>query len=384
MHIFNLDSNEIIYISILAAIGAISNVQAADLEFYGTIDNSLSYIKSKGEDGQFSMYASNDSSPKIGVTSTEKFDNGNFVRFKLENGFATDTGNLAVSGSLFNRESSLTFGGSWGEISVGRLGTFFTGIGTYGQIGKMSINPCGSNWHDAAMSGAFTTTGQVNNAIVYQENLLPTLTFLALYSNGAEKIEWSDEDHLYQTALRYKNGALTGGVIYTMTDYGNATTTASSGANKGQNLVLTASLDKGNGIRLYAAYQHVWDNRQLGGGKSIFKASDMFSTNDVKGSKSALDADAFMIGIKHPFLGGTLGSKIMYLHATWNGSNSVNKDTSGDRWVVASKYRYDLSKRTNVYVVGSWAEGDGMFENSSSVEATASRYMVAVGMTHRF
>ena len=47
-----------------------------------------------------------------------------------------------MNGFIFNRESSLTIGGSWGEVTFGRLGTFFTGIGTYGQIGKMSINSC--------------------------------------------------------------------------------------------------------------------------------------------------------------------------------------------------------------------------------------------------
>ena len=185
----------------IAALGAVTFAHAANVEFYGSIDNSVSYIKAKGQNGQASMYASNDSSPKLGLTGKEDIGNGHFVRFKLENGYSADTGELAVNGSIFNRESSLTVGGSWGEVTFGRLGTFFTGIGTYGQIGKMSINPCGTNWHDAAMSGAFTTTGQVSNAIVYQGDINPNLTFLALYSNGAEKNDWADEDHLYQDEL---------------------------------------------------------------------------------------------------------------------------------------------------------------------------------------
>lgn len=162
----------------IAALGAVTFAHAANVEFYGSIDNSVSYIKAKGQNGQASMYASNDSSPKLGLTGKEDIGNGHFVRFKLENGYSADTGELAVNGSIFNRESSLTIGGSWGEVTFGRLGTFFTGIGTYGQIGKMSINPCGTNWHDAAMSGAFTTTGQVSNAIVYQGDINPNLTFL--------------------------------------------------------------------------------------------------------------------------------------------------------------------------------------------------------------
>lgn len=368
----------------IAALGAVTFAHAANVEFYGSIDNSVSYIKAKGQNGQASMYASNDSSPKLGLTGKEDIGNGHFVRFKLENGYSADTGELAVNGSIFNRESSLTIGGSWGEVTFGRLGTFFTGIGTYGQIGKMSINPCGTNWHDAAMSGAFTTTGQVSNAIVYQGDINPNLTFLALYSNGAEKNDWADEDHLYQLALRYKNGDLTMGTIYTMTDYGNATMTSSADSKKGHNLLFTASKQVWGSTRIYAAYQRVWDNRQIGGGKSVYKASDMFSTTDVKNSDSALDADAFMLGIKHPFLGGSLGSKVMAVHAKWNGSHAADKETSGTRWVVASKYRYDLSKRTYVYLLGSWAHGDGMFTNTDKVEATASRYMAALGMTHRF
>ena len=142
------------------------------------------------------------------------------------------------------------------------------------------------------------------------------------------------------------------GTIYTVTDYGNATTTSSADSKKGHNLPLLRRANRSRVCtRIYAAYQRVWDNRQIGGGKSVYRSSDMFSTADVKNSDSALDADAFMLGIKHPFLGGSLGSKVMAVHAKWNGSHAADKETSGTRWVVASKYRYDLSERTYVYLL---------------------------------
>ena len=50
----------------IAALGAVTFAHAANVEFYGSIDNSVSYIKAKGQNGQASMYASNDSSPKLG------------------------------------------------------------------------------------------------------------------------------------------------------------------------------------------------------------------------------------------------------------------------------------------------------------------------------
>lgn len=361
----------------------ITAAAAADFQMYGSIDNSLSYIKSKGQDGLFSMYASNNLSSKIGITGTEKLTNTMYVRFKLENGFSPDTGAFAAKDTLFNRESSVTIGGSWGELSMGRFGTLFTGIGTYGQIGKMGMNPCGTNWHDGAMSGAFTTTGQVNNALVYQVSPTDNLTLTGLYSNGAEEKDWADEDHLYQAAVRWKTDDLTLGAIYSAIDYGNQTTTSSRDSKMSHNILLIGNKAFG-ATRVYLAYQHVENARQLGGGKAVFKARDLFSTAAVRESRSALDSDAYMIGVKQPVLGGSLAAKFMYLDARWNGENVQGRDTQGNRYVVAAKYRYDLSKRTDVYLFASWAKGDGMFKNTENTEATATRWMTAVGMSHRF
>lgn len=356
---------------------------AADFQVYGSIDNSLSYIKAKGQDGLFSMYASNDLSSKIGFTGTEKLTDTTYIRFKLENGFSPDTGALAVKDTLFNRESSVVIGGSWGELGLGRFGTLFTGIGTYGQIGKMGMNPCGTNWHDGAMSGAFTTTGQVSNALVYQVSPTENLTLIGLYSNGAEEQDWADEDHLYQAAVRWKLNDLTLGAIYSAIDYGNQSTTSSRDSKISHNFLLIGNKAFG-ATRFYLAYQHVENARQLGGGKAVFKASDLFTTAAVRESRSALDSDAYMIGLKHPVLGGSLAAKFMYLNARWNGEQVRGRDTDGNRYVVAAKYKYDLSKRTDVYVFASWAKGDGMFRNTAKTEATATRWMTAVGLSHRF
>lgn len=40
----------------IAALGAVTFAHAANVEFYGSIDNSVSYIKAKGQNGQASMY----------------------------------------------------------------------------------------------------------------------------------------------------------------------------------------------------------------------------------------------------------------------------------------------------------------------------------------
>ena len=39
----------------IAALGAVTFAHAANVEFYGSIDNSVSYIKAKGQNGQASV-----------------------------------------------------------------------------------------------------------------------------------------------------------------------------------------------------------------------------------------------------------------------------------------------------------------------------------------
>lgn len=40
----------------IAALGAVTFAHAANVEFYGSIDNSVSYIKAKGQNGQASTH----------------------------------------------------------------------------------------------------------------------------------------------------------------------------------------------------------------------------------------------------------------------------------------------------------------------------------------
>ena len=86
----------------IAALGAVTFAHAANVEFYGSIDNSVSYIKAKGQNGQASMYASNDSSPKLGLTGKEDIGNGHFVRFKLENGYSVEIAHTSAFRSVIN------------------------------------------------------------------------------------------------------------------------------------------------------------------------------------------------------------------------------------------------------------------------------------------
>lgn len=369
-------------LAVVTALASVAlGVQAADVKIYGQLDNGITYTKADGQNGRVQMDPSIDIPSKWGLTGTEDLGNGNYVRFNLENGFAPDVGTMTWN-RLFGREALVIIGGNWGELAFGRTGTFFGSIGTYGQWAKMGINPMQTNYADATLGGVFTATGMASNSVTYQVKPIKELTLTAQYSNGDnEELEWEQDDHTYQLAGLYKSGDFSFGAIYSMTQYGKNTSAknAPKDADNSHNIMLTANKNIGS-VRLYTAYQHVWDSRVIGGAAGQFTAAQLGATLASK-SKDGFSADAFMIGANMPAFGGKIYGAAKVVHAKWDGLVQEGQETSGTRWVLSGKYRYDLSKRSDVYMIATYAKGDGMFETTPE---KATRFMFAAGLSHRF
>ncbi|MDO4938005.1 MAG: hypothetical protein Q4E62_08825, partial [Sutterellaceae bacterium] len=146
---------------------------------------------------------------------------------------------------------------------------------------------------------------------------------------------------------------------------------------------IMASVTKALGAaRVYFAYQHVWDSRVVGGANGQFTAAQM-GINTAKISESGFDTDAIMIGANIPALGGKIYGALKGVHAKWSGEAPIGegRDTSGYRWVASAKYRYDLSKRSSLYIESSYARGTGMY---NFTENKGTRFQLVSGISHRF
>lgn len=109
----------------LVAVAALATfsagAMAANVELYGVVDMGFSYThtshQEKGDKFEMSqnMYAGS----RFGFRGTEDLGDDLTVGFILENGFTPDTGAMAVSDTIFNRESQLYLKGSWvSSVSV--------------------------------------------------------------------------------------------------------------------------------------------------------------------------------------------------------------------------------------------------------------------------
>ncbi|MDO4937303.1 MAG: porin, partial [Sutterellaceae bacterium] len=194
---------------ILAAIPSIllmvtSSAFATQLTLYGQIDTGISLEKGKGSNPSVKSAGSADIPSKWGIMGKEDLGGNNYVKFNLENGFNPFNG-TQTWGYLFGREALVMIGGSWGELALGRTGTFFGSIGSYGMWAKMGINPMQTNFGDSTLGGVFTSTGMASNSITYQFKPNSFWTFTAQYLNGDDDSngEWDQHNHLYEGAIQF-------------------------------------------------------------------------------------------------------------------------------------------------------------------------------------
>ena len=95
----------------LSVAAAAMGAQAADVQVYGLIDTSLSFVSSDadiaGHDrvNSFSMENAKEFGSRFGLKGSEDLGNGYKVAFVLESGIKSDDGSLDQGGKLFGREA---------------------------------------------------------------------------------------------------------------------------------------------------------------------------------------------------------------------------------------------------------------------------------------
>ena len=111
-----------------AVLGAFAgSAFAADVTLYGVVDQGLNYtridsdVAGKDATNTFEMKSGNQAGSRWGLKGTEELGDGYKVGFILESGFTSDDGAMVTSGTLFNREASLSLYTPFGQISAGKI-----------------------------------------------------------------------------------------------------------------------------------------------------------------------------------------------------------------------------------------------------------------------
>ena len=369
--------------TLLAAALALGFTGVAQAEtsvtLYGILDGGIGFQQIKG-DGfktrKTGMISGVQSGNRWGLRGTEDLGNGLQAVFQVESGFDLATGEQQQGGRLFGRHATLGLrSDAWGQLDIGRQ----TNIGSK-YFG--AIDPFGQGFGQANIGATFGSVNTVrwDNMVMYQTPNFSGFQFGVGYSfntNGAQRssldidgiadLNESDRNNRGITAgVRYANGPLAVALSYEQEKLGAADVNVRA-------YQIGAAYDF-EVVKVHAAFGQT-RNGMFGAGITPLDSA----TNDYARPNVNLDGlkyNQYLLGLSAPLGAGKLfGSWQM---ADPRSNPDVAPDADLDKMNIYSVgYTYDLSKRTNMYVFGSYAKDANFIDGVKSTYA-------GVGVRHRF
>lgn len=361
---------------------------AANVQVYGLIDTSLSFVHSdadiSGVDSKnsFTMESAEQFGSRFGLRGSEDLGNGMKVSFVLESGFESDTGALDTKqrGRLFGRESNVTVSGGFGDVTFGLIPIFGSVLGANGLF--RALDPVTANYTVGFGSGFATASSmtRVDNAISYKTPTFAGFTGYAMYSfkvngkDGAGQEGDGSTDRYASLAVRYQQGPLEAVLIADQTRYGND---QYRGFDDGSTVTFGGNYTLDNGLKLIAFGQW-FDSMILSTVARAGVAYDGITELLGDAGYGQVDGYGLSFGVNFPLAGGVAKASVNYRDM----DNTDNVDFT--RWTVAGGYDYPLSKRTTVYAMGGYSQEKVELNDAKNTEATPGGYQLVLGLLHRF
>lgn len=372
-----------------------AGAMAANVEIYGVLDIGFSYTHTSHQEKSDKFEMSNNlyAGSRFGFRGTEDLGDDLKVGFILENGFVPDTGAMAADDTIFNRESQLYLKGSWGQLGFGRVGAFTSGSSSLSWY--WDLEPFETGYIDAGVQASQVNVWRLNsNTVYYISPVFAGFKFGAQYSFTGEDPQtqeaecFSDNNTFANVALRWDgaNARAIFGVEWEK--FGAAAYDDAKEPTK------VADRDDAWSVKLVGAWVPNGGPVTLYAGANWYKNSDQFadSTYDDEGwskigfdrdSGKRLDGYSFFVGGKYTVGAANWLAMFQYLDGENKGAVDGATDTDYKRYIGSVGCHYYLSKRTMLYTIASYADGDGLFDNLNS-ETSTDRFMAHVGITHFF
>lgn len=381
-----------------AALAAFSaGAMAAEVQVYGVVDIGFSYTHTNHQEkaDKFEMTHGLYAGSRFGFKGTEDLGDNLTVGFILENGFAPDTGAMGVSGDIFNRESQLYLKGDWGQLGFGRVGAFSSGSSSLSWY--WDLEPFETGYTDAGVQASQINAWRLNsNTIYYISPVFAGFKVGAQYSlTGAadattqEAERFSDNNTFANVAVRW-DGANARAILGVEWEKFGAPILDES-KNK------LADRDDAWNVKLVGAWVPNGGPFTLYAGASWYKNQDRFADSttyydsikdqsELETNGKRLDGYSFFVGGKYTVGAANWLAMFQYLDGENKGARDTAKETDYSRYVASVGCHYYFSKRTMLYTIASYADGDGLIDESDSDGNgnVNDRFIAHVGITHFF
>lgn len=370
-----------------AALAGLSvSAGAAEVQVYGLIDTSLSYVHSDadrpGIDSTDSLTMENakEFGSRFGIKGSEDLGNGYKVGFVLESGFKSDDGNFDQQEKFFGRESHVDVHAPWGKLSFGLMPVFGSTLGADGLF--RAIDPLFANYTVAFGSGMVTASSwtRVDNAVSYVSPTFAGFTGYAMYSFknsttvGGTEGHGGESDRYAALGARYLNGPLELVLLGDTTMYGSYRQDEAS-KDDGWTVTFGGNYSLENGVK-FLAFTQFFGNMELNTTVRSGVGKDGIRDITQGAGYGFVDGYGVSLGVNVPAGNGVLKAALAYRDM------DNQKNTDFTRWVASAGYDYPLSKRTAVYVMGGYSQEKVELQSGDS--AKPSGYELTSGIVHRF
>lgn len=329
----------------------------SSITLYGVMDMGVNNVSNAAGHSVTELRSGNSMTSRWGIRGVEDLGQGSKVQFTLESGIAADTGAPSSSSNFFNRQSWVGLSNAtWGELKAGRqLSVINDGFGSSTQstyMGTQASAVDGSSVVGASVNRFNNMIGgtRVNNSIKYISPDFQGLKVRMMVAMGEQAGSFK-AGRMESMGVSYQRGSFEGNVAYQIAHSSSASVMV--------------------------------DDKVLAVGISYLPASKArisayFSQQKNASNVQGQDANVLSLMALYPvqrftFLGG---------YQKLNDLSVQNQDT--DQYNLGVKYA--LSKRTDVYALGSLQKVSngglaGMFGKLSS---NGKQRQLNVGIRHSF
>jgi predicted porin len=339
----------LIALAVLAASGAAMAQSSVNL--YGRLDASLfqkkTEVTGKADVKQTGIDSSNLNTTFWGLKGTEDLGGGLKANFKLESGFAIDTG--SATGTLFERQAIVGLSGAFGAVDLGRNYTAYDALrGATNNMYDSNLATTADVWN----TGIKDYSNRTSNSVIYNSPSFGGFSGAVAYAFGENKNTTvaavgttpayviGDALNTASLHIKYANGPVLVGYAYQ-----EEKTASATGQDKNKYNLVGASYDFGV-AKLVGSYNQAKNN--------------------------TLKDKEFQVGVSVPF--GAAAVAAGYSRSKSEGLNANNKGTG-----FSMVGTYNLSKRTTAYAGFETAKVETV---NGSIETKTSN--VAAGIRHTF
>jgi len=339
-------------LAILAALAAVSAgaMAQSNVTLFGVVDVNARYVKN-GDEKMKSLAGNGLNTSRLGIRGTEDLGDGLKAGFWLESGINVDNGTQSDSTRFWNRRSTVSLYGSFGELRLGRDYTpTYLGYTDYDPFGDNGV--AASSKFDSSLGTVRDTGTRADNQIIY----LTPGNLGGFYGRAAVAAGEGTAGKKYYGA----RAGWAAGPVDVSASYGQTTVAPLAGDDKFKTADVGASYDFG-----------------------VVKAMGYYTQSKFASQKIA----SYSIGAIVPF--GVSQIKAAYTHANASGTNAagVNVDAN-DADQVAVGYIYNLSKRTAVYGTAAYVKNKGnatfAVASTPTIGAGDKSTGVELGLRHSF